>query len=89
MDTGAVKRVWIATALIAVTRWLALSRTLWDWDEALFALAVRDYDVSFFHPQPPGFPLFIALAKLLPFREEFHAVQAVVFVASLFVFTAA
>lgn len=88
MDAGAVKRVWIATALIAVTRWLALSRTLWDWDEALFVLAVRDYDVRLHHPQPPGFPLFIALAKLLPFPDEFHALQAIAFVASLFVFPA-
>ncbi|HJQ40427.1 MAG TPA: hypothetical protein VKB93_25050 [Thermoanaerobaculia bacterium] len=89
MDAGEVKRLWIATALIAITRWLALSRTLWDWDEALFVLAVRDFDVRFHHPQPPGFPLFIALAKLLPFHDEFHALQAIAFVASLFVFPAA
>ncbi|PYQ29230.1 MAG: hypothetical protein DMF56_13235 [Acidobacteria bacterium] len=85
--------VWIASALVAITRWPALSRTLWDWDEALFALAVRDYDVRLYHPQPPGFPLFIALAKamvkLVPFHDEFHALQAIVFVASLFVFPAA
>ena len=79
----------IATLLLGVTRWLALSRTLWDWDEALFVLAVRDYDVSSYHPQPPGFPLFIALAKLVPARDEFHALQTIVFLASLFVFPAA
>jgi hypothetical protein len=91
MDAAAVRRhsVSMATLLVALTRWPALSRTLWDWDEALFALAVRDYDVSAFHPQPPGFPLFIALAKLIPHHDEFHALQAIVFVSSLFVFPAA
>jgi 4-amino-4-deoxy-L-arabinose transferase-like glycosyltransferase len=91
MDAAAVRRsaVWITGALVAVTRWPPLARTLWDWDEALFALAVRDYDVSLYHPQPPGFPLFIALAKLVPFHDEFRALQAIVFIAALFVFPAA
>lgn len=77
--------VLMVTAVVAVSRWPALSRTLWDWDEALFALAVRDYDVSSYHPHPPGFPLFIAAAKLIPL-DPFHALQAIVFVSSLFVF---
>ena len=78
---------WLCTAFAAITRWPALSRTLWDWDEALFALALRDYDVAAFHPHPPGFPLFIALAKLIP-ADSFHALQTIVFIASLFVFPA-
>lgn len=88
MDAGEVRRFWLGALAVALTRWPALSRTLWDWDEALFVLAVRDYDVRLYHPQPPGFPLFIALAKLLPFHDEFHALQAIAFVASLFVFPA-
>ena len=72
---------------VAVSRWPALSLTLWDWDEALFVLAMRDYDVAAYHPQPPGFPLFVALAKLVP-ADAFHALQTVVFVGSLFVFPA-
>ncbi|HEX8407741.1 MAG TPA: hypothetical protein VF883_02675 [Thermoanaerobaculia bacterium] len=74
-------------AFVAVTRWFALSKTLWDWDEALFALALRDYDVSAYHPHPPGFPLFIGIAKLIP-TDSFHALQTIAFVASLFVFPA-
>lgn len=95
MDAGALtpltpRQRAIALALavfVAATRWLALSKTLWDWDEALFALAVQDYDVSAYHPQPPGFPLFIALGKLIPL-DPFHALQAIAFGASLFVFPA-
>jgi hypothetical protein len=72
---------------VALTRWPALSATLWDWDEALLVMGVRDFDVSRHHPHPPGFPLFIALAKLIPL-DGFHALQSVTFIASLFVFPA-
>lgn len=91
MDADSLKRprVWVAlcTAFVALTRWPALSRTLWDWDEALFAISVGDYNVAAYHPQPPGFPLFIGLAKLIPL-DAFHALQAIVFVSSLCVFPA-
>src|SRR5688500_3340522 len=92
MDAGALTSRERLTALllalfVALTRWFALSKTLWDWDEALFALALRDYDVSAFHPHPPGFPLFIGLAKLIP-ADAFHALQSIAFVSSLFVFPA-
>ncbi len=92
MDAGPLTRnervaFWAATVFAAVTRWPAKSLTLWDWDEALFALALRDYDVTAYHPHPPGFPLFIGLAKLIPL-DGFHALQTIVFVSSLFVFPA-
>jgi hypothetical protein len=102
MDAGALKRLrdapepltrnerraaWLLALLVALTRWPALSQTLWDWDEALFMLALRDYDVTRHHPHPPGFPLFIGMAKLIPL-DAFHALQTVTFVASLFVFPA-
>ena len=54
---------WIVTLLTAVTRWLALSRSPWDWDEALFMLGLRHFSVPSHHPHPPGFPLFIGTAK--------------------------
>jgi len=98
MDAGALtpreKTVaWLCAAFAATLRWPALSKTLWDWDEALFALALRDYDVVAHHPHPPGFPLFVGLAKLFSLdnlipMDAFHALQAVAFVASLFVFPA-
>jgi hypothetical protein len=82
---------WLLAVFVAATRWPALSRTLWDWDEALFALAVRDYDVVAHHPHPPGFPLFIALAKTLTEwtpLDAFHALQCIAFTSSLFLFPA-
>lgn len=94
MGTGAVtaprERTAIValSAVVAITRLFAISKTLWDWDEALFVLALREYDVAAYHPHPPGFPLFIAFAKLLPL-DEFRALQTIVVIASLFVFPAA
>jgi hypothetical protein len=82
--------VWIAATLVALTRFLAVARTLWDWDEALFALALRDFDVVAHHPHPPGFPLFIGAAKLVTLfgAGEFRALQIVTVAASLLVFPA-
>ncbi|MBV8518202.1 MAG: hypothetical protein JO197_12460 [Acidobacteria bacterium] len=97
MDAGALtpreRQAFVLAALaVAVTRFLAISKTLWDWDEALFALAVRDYDVTRYHPQPPGFPLFIGAAKLLvqlAHVDGFRALQTLTVLSSLFVFPAA
>jgi hypothetical protein len=76
---------WILTILAALSRLVALSRTPWDWDEALFILAVRNYDVTEHHPHPPGFPMFIAGAKVFAALglSEFHALQAVVLLAAM------
>jgi hypothetical protein len=82
--------VWIAALAVAATRLLALALTPWDWDEALFGLALRDYDVTQFHPHPPGFPLFILAAKAVQLlgAGEFRALQTVSVAASLFIFPA-
>ena len=55
-----------ATAgVIALSRLAAVSRSLWDWDEALFCLAIGEYDVTQHHPHPPGFPVYVAMAKVI------------------------
>jgi hypothetical protein len=84
---------WIVAALtaaIALTRLYALSRSLWDWDEALFSAGVRAYDVTQHHPHPPGFPLFVLAAKLvhLLVRDEFRSVQAVTLLGAIGLFPA-
>jgi hypothetical protein len=74
--------------LVAGTRLIALSKTLWDWDEAWFCIALRDYNVALHHPHPPGFPLYIALGRLVQFvtRNDFHALQAINVVAAILLF---
>jgi len=71
----------IAASVIAgASRLLARGHSMWDWDEALFCLGVRDYDVVQHHPHPPGYPLFIAAAKLvrLAVHSDLLALQIVV-----------
>ncbi|HYR29483.1 MAG TPA: hypothetical protein VEU30_13515, partial [Thermoanaerobaculia bacterium] len=81
--------VWIVALLVAATRVFALSKTIWDWDEAQFASGVRDVEVGpYHHPHPPGFPVYIGLAKLvrLVAPSEFAALQTVVFLAACALF---
>ncbi|HSP35261.1 MAG TPA: glycosyltransferase family 39 protein, partial [Thermoanaerobaculia bacterium] len=78
----------ITSMAVAVTRIWSRSATLWDWDEALFCLGVREYNVALHHPHPPGFPLYIAAAKLLRFvvQSDFRALQAIVTVSAIALF---
>lgn len=85
LQPGERLTLWLVTLFTVVTRWLALSRTPWDWDEALFILGLRDYNVALHHPHPPGYPLYIGAAKLFVWAglSEFHALQAIVFLSSV------
>ncbi len=63
--------LWGTALVVALSRLVAVSRSLWDWDEALFCLAIGEYDVTQHHPHPPGFPLYVAMAVAFvrpPFR---------------------
>jgi hypothetical protein len=77
--------LWSAAAFVALTRLFAISKSMWEWDEALFALAVHDYDLTLHRPHPPGFPLFIGAAKLvrLFIGSDFRALQTVTVAASV------
>jgi hypothetical protein len=84
-------QVAIATAgafVAALARFVPLSKGPWDWDEVLFCLAVRAYNVAWHYPHPPGFPLYIGLGKVarLFTGSDFHALQAVNVAAAIAVF---
>jgi hypothetical protein len=49
--------------LFLVTHLRALPQTLEDIDSINFAMGVEDFDVARHQPHPPGYPVFIALAK--------------------------
>lgn len=80
----------VLTIVIALTRLFAVAHSLFDWDEALFTLGVREYNVMDHHPHPPGYPLFIAAAKAFHFLgiSEFRALQAVVVLGAMCLFPA-
>lgn len=81
---------WTIAAVCAASRFLAMARSMWDWDEALFCLGMRSYDVTLHHPHPPGFPVYIGMAKLLRIivPGDFRALQAVNLIAGALVFPA-
>ena len=41
------------------------SKVLYCWDSVQFALATEKFDVSLYQPHPPGYILYVALAKVL------------------------
>lgn len=75
---------------VALTRLLAIAHSLWEWDEALFCLGLRDFNVAAHHPHPPGFPLYVVLGKLfrLFIGDDFRALQAINVLSAMLVFPA-
>jgi hypothetical protein len=58
----------IAAALVLVTIATRLpfrSHRVFNWDAVNFVLAMHDYDVRLHHPHPPGYPVFIAMGRVL------------------------
>lgn len=78
----------ITTVVLALTRFVALSKTPWDWDEVLFCLALNDYNVSAHYPHPPGFPLYIVLGRIARIftDTDFHALQTINVLAGMLAF---
>jgi hypothetical protein len=55
-----------ALLLVAALHFASVPRTIWEFDESWFAAAVERYEPLLHHPPPPGYPLYIGFAKLLP-----------------------
>ena len=51
--------------LLAATRWPLAPKRLYFFDSANFALALEHFDPSLHQPQPPGYPLFVGLIRLI------------------------
>ncbi len=70
---------------VAIVRALTLPRSLWEWDEILFARAIERFDPLGHQPHPPGYPLLVGLGKLLDlvFHDPFVSLVALSFVSSL------
>ncbi|HEX6086145.1 MAG TPA: hypothetical protein VF266_16550 [Thermoanaerobaculia bacterium] len=80
----------LLSLIVALTRFFAIACSLNDWDEALFSLGVAEYDVAQHWPHPPGYPLFVAAAKLVHLFgvNEFRSLQTIVVLGACFLFPA-
>ena len=80
----------VLSVLVALTRLLAVACSLNDWDEALFSLGVKEYDVAKHWPHPPGYPLFMVAAKGVHLLglNEFRSLQVIVVLGAFFLFPA-
>jgi hypothetical protein len=61
---------WAATTVLVLatlaTRLAFMTQTLYAFDSANYALAVRDfYNVAFHQPHPPGYPLYVFFARAI------------------------
>ncbi|HZQ54675.1 MAG TPA: glycosyltransferase family 39 protein [Bryobacteraceae bacterium] len=69
---------------VALTRIAFRSRVLYDLDSVNFALAMRHFDPTIHQPHPPGYFLYICLARItnLIFRNDNNALVAISVAAS-------
>ncbi len=79
-----------ALTAVLLSRLLLLPDGPWEQDEALFAAGVLDFDVTRHRPQPPGFPGWIGIGKLLLplFGDPVRALQVASAIASTVTFWA-
>lgn len=59
-------RRWPWLALVAYAALLAAAFPAWpdDWDGIGFVASISDFDLSRFHPHPPGYPVYVALLRV-------------------------
>lgn len=56
----------LGVALLTIgTRFPMRSHRVFNWDAVNFVLALSDYDVRLHHPHPPGYPVFVAMGRVL------------------------
>ena len=54
-----------AVVVIALLHLTALPKTIWEYDESLFCMGVENYDPLNHFPPPPGYPIYMGVAKLV------------------------
>jgi hypothetical protein len=55
----------IALLLVAAVHYATVPRSIWEFDESLFAAAVERFEPLRHNPPPPGYPLYIGFAKVI------------------------
>jgi hypothetical protein len=81
-------RIIIGTLFVigVITRWMAIPASLWEWDDILFAKSLHNFSVPEHSPHPPGFPVFVVLARIIHgvTLDEHVALTTLAFLFSIF-----
>ncbi|MBS1857159.1 MAG: DUF2723 domain-containing protein [Acidobacteria bacterium] len=66
-ETTAIPRIYalLLVAFLVLSRWFVAPAYLYYFDSANFALALENFNPALHQPQPPGYPLFVALTRLI------------------------
>jgi hypothetical protein len=82
-----VQKVILAGAflIVAALHLTSIPQTIWEYDESLFCMGVENYDPLNHFPPPPGYPIYMGVAKLVAPLAGFVPFRALV---ALSVFTA-
>jgi hypothetical protein len=62
-----LQRFLLLIAAVAITRWPLAPQHLFFFDSINFALALEEFNPALHQPQPPGYPMFVALGHVLLF----------------------
>ena len=75
----------VALAAYALVLFLLRPATPFEWDEVLFQQALDRYDVAEHSPHPPGYPVYVAAARVLrvAVRDPLLALQLVAIVSAV------
>src|SRR3954463_411244 len=68
-EKSASPAVWfgVLCLYLVATRWPLAPHYLYYFDSANFALALENFNPALHQPQPPGYPLFVGLTRLIHF----------------------
>lgn len=55
----------VLAIVLALTRWPFVPKYLFHFDSVNMALAIENFDPHLHQPQPPGYPLYVVLLKIL------------------------
>jgi hypothetical protein len=59
--------LWLALCAYALALYVTAPAWPDDWDGIGFIQSIRDFDLSRFHPHPPGYPVYVALLRCAHF----------------------
>jgi 4-amino-4-deoxy-L-arabinose transferase-like glycosyltransferase len=71
----------VAAFILFATRWPIAPRYLYYFDAVNFALALEEFNPQIHQPQPPGYPLFVGVIRLL--HRAIPGAEQTLFIAGL------